>query len=266
MHLLHARARVFGVLFSSVLVALTGTLVATAPPSQADTASCVYAAHRGGKQPNTVENSARAFRSALAHNADYLEMDVQVTKDGWFVIMHDETIGRVSNGTGRVINKTWAQLSRLRLNDGQRITTLKSVLAMAGPTDADLLLELKWIPTSRFAKLKRRLDEFGADRVVVNSFSPYVVDKFHGMYPGIRTALDVNKQISVAKARSYGGVMPDNRHVTVAWLASMQAAGVPVYLWTVDTAAGWNRFKDKVTLVLTNRDADYDAWRRTHCS
>jgi glycerophosphoryl diester phosphodiesterase len=265
------RARTHAAVAVTVLLALAASLFELTSAPRADAAgsdgeSCVYAAHRGGKQPNTVENSARAFRAALAHNADYLEMDVQVTKDGWFVIMHDETIDRVSNGTGRVSNKTWAQLSRVRLNDGQRIATLKSVLAMAQPTNAQLLLELKWIPNSRFAKLKRRIDEFDASRVVVNSFSSYVVDKFHGMYPGIRTALDVNKQISVAKARSYGGVMPDNRHVTDAWLASMKGAGVPVYLWTVDTTKGWQRFDDKVTLVLTNRDADYDAWRRTHCS
>ena len=265
------RARALAVLAVSVLMALTASLVELATPSRADAAgsdgaSCVFAAHRGGKQPNTTENSMKAFRAAVAHHADYLEMDVQVTKDGWFVIMHDETLDRVTNGTGKVINKTMSQLSKLRLNDGQRIATLKSVLAMAGPTPTDLLLELKWVPTSRFGKFKARIDEFGADRVVVNSFSSYVVGKFHGLYPNVRTALDVNKQISVAKAQSYGGVMPDNRHVTDGWLASMQTAGVPVYLWTVDTSQGWQRFKDKVTLVLTNRDAEYDAWRRTHCA
>ena len=266
MHVVPTRALALCVLCLSGLLTLALGGVVSASPSQANAyTSCAYAAHRGYKA-HWIENSMNAFKAAVYRKANYLEMDVQVTKDGRFAIMHDETIDRTSHGTGRIINKTWAQLSTVKLNDGQNIPTLGAVLDMAKPTTSNVLIELKWIPTSRFAQLKHLIDSFGASRVVVNSFSPYVMTKFHEAYPDVKAALDTNGQISVAKAESYGGVMPDNRHVSDAWLAEMRSAGVATYLWTVDTTKGWDRYRGKVTLVLTNRAADYDAYRKTHCS
>jgi glycerophosphoryl diester phosphodiesterase len=236
------------------------------PPSQAAGASatCAYAAHRGYKA-HAIENSMRAFKAAVAQHANYLEMDVQATKDHRFAIMHDETISRTTNGTGRIIDKTWAQLQRFRLNDGQRIPSLGAVLRMAKPTGSDVMIELKWIPNDRFAQLKRLIDWFGTSRVMVNSFSPYVLKHFHGAYPGVPSALDVNRQISVASARSYGGVMPDYRQSSDTWLAQLQQAGVKTYLWTLDTPTTWSHYRGRVTAILTNRDADYVTWRQTHC-
>lgn len=250
----------------AVLAALATALVALSPPSHAAASgtTCAYAAHRGYKA-HAIENSLRAMRAAVAQNADYLEMDVQATEDHRFALMHDETIDRTTNGTGRIIDKTWDQLQRSRLDDGQRIPSLGSVLRMAEPTGSNVLIELKWIPKDRFEQLHDLITWFGTDRVVVNSFSPYVVQHFHDAYPDVPSALDVNKQISVSAARSYGGVMPDYRHSSDAWLARLQRAGVPVYLWTLDTASAWGHYRGKVTLVLTNRDADYVAWRQTHC-
>ncbi len=249
----------------AALVTLTAGVVVLAPAPHASAArSCVAAAHRG-YQANAIENSMRAFRAAVYRRANYLEMDVQVTRDGRFALMHDETMSRTTNGSGRVISKTWAQLARLRLNDGQRIPSLHAVLRMARPTRSGVLLELKWVPASRFARLRRLIDTFGTSRVMVNSFSPYVVERFHERYPGVRTALAVNRPIGLRQAKAYGGVMPDWRHVSDRWLRRLRAAGVATYLWTVDTARGWQRFSGRVTLMLTNRAAGYAAWRRAHC-
>ena len=252
-------------LFVAALLALAACVVVLAPPARANgSRSCVAAAHRGD-QAHGSENSMRAFRAAVHRRANYLEMDVQVTRDGRFAVMHDETINRTTRGTGRIITKTWGQLRRVKLNDGQRIPSLHAVLDMVRPTRSGVLIELKWVPASRFGRLKRLIDTFGTSRLVVNSFSPYVVKRFRERYPGVRTALAVNRPISVKQARTYGGVMPDWRHVTDSWLANLRAAGVATYLWTVDTARGWQRFSGRVTLVLTNRTAGYAAWRRSHC-
>lgn len=66
-------------------------------------------AHRGdsGKYP---ENTMLAFRQAVTAGADGIELDIQCTKDGVLVVIHDETIDRVTNGTGRVVDYTFAQL------------------------------------------------------------------------------------------------------------------------------------------------------------
>ena len=57
--------------------------------------------HRGasGYAP---ENTLDAFQKQLRWGADGIELDVQMTKDGELVVIHDETIDRVSNGKGWV--------------------------------------------------------------------------------------------------------------------------------------------------------------------
>jgi glycerophosphoryl diester phosphodiesterase len=267
MHAAPMRARALALEVSVILLALAGSLMVLASPSSAATtySSCVFAAHRG-YTARYIENSMGSLKAAVSRGADYLEMDVQVTKDGYFVLMHDETINRTTNGSGRIINKTLAELRQSKLNDGQRIPRLAPVLDMAKPSTAQVLLELKWVPSSRFASFKRVVDDFGASRAVVNSFSSNVVRTFHERYPDVRTALDVNDRISVAKAQSYGGVMPDYRQSSNTWLANLKAAGVPTYLWTVDSVAGWQKYAGKVTLVLTNKAVDYGTWRSANCA
>ena len=172
---------------------------------------------------------------------------------------------RTTNGTGRIIDMPWARLRIFRLTDGQGVPTLARVLTMAERSHVKVLVELKWVPARRFASLRHLLGRFGLSRVVVNSFSANVLSTWHDRYPGMRTALDTTGQISLARARSFGGVMPDHRHVTLAWLARMRRAGVPTYLWTVNKPADWLRYRGRVTLLLTDRPAVYDTWRRNNC-
>jgi glycerophosphoryl diester phosphodiesterase len=70
-------------------------------------------AHRGADPAR--ENTMGAFRRAIALGFRYLEIDVRTSSDGELVIFHDETLERVTNGTGRLSDHTWDQLSRLRV-------------------------------------------------------------------------------------------------------------------------------------------------------
>ena len=70
-------------------------------------------AHRGfsGKYP---ENTILAFQKAIEVGADGIELDVQLTKDGEVVIIHDETIDRTTDGKGYVVDYTYEELSKFR--------------------------------------------------------------------------------------------------------------------------------------------------------
>lgn len=106
------------------------------------------AAHRGGAAL-WPENSLRAFRGALALDADLLEFDVHLAADGVPVVIHDANLDRTTEGTGAVGERTAAELARLRLRgpDGavteERLPTLDAVLALVGPSRAGLLVEVK---------------------------------------------------------------------------------------------------------------------------
>ncbi len=98
----------------------------------------LVAAHRGDWR-NAPENSLRAFISAADMGVDIVELDLKKTKDGEIVIMHDETINRVSNGEGKPADYTLAELKRFRLKNGlgrignNPIPTLREVmLALKG--------------------------------------------------------------------------------------------------------------------------------------
>jgi glycerophosphoryl diester phosphodiesterase len=58
----------------------------------------------------------------------------------------------------------------------------------------------------------------------------------------------------------------DHRHITSAWLQQMNAAGVPVYAWTVDTETLWKSYVGRIDVILTNRVPAYVAFRTKYCA
>jgi glycerophosphoryl diester phosphodiesterase len=107
-----------------------------------------FAAHRGGALL-WPENSLHAFRNALALGADFLELDVHLTRDGEVVVIHDPTLERTTTGTGPVRRQTLAELGALRLRERggavleERIPTLDQVVALAAAANRQLLVEIK---------------------------------------------------------------------------------------------------------------------------
>ena len=90
-------------------------------------------AHRGDKM-DAPENTMAAFYMAAEKGADAIEFDVQLTADGHVVVIHDQTVDRTTNGTGRVSRIQLAALRELDAGTwfsekfrGERIPTLDEV-------------------------------------------------------------------------------------------------------------------------------------------
>jgi len=66
-----------------------------------------------------IENSVKGIENCIAMGVDIVEVDVRKTKDGKLVLMHDATINRTTNGTGKVSGHTLAELKELFLKDNQ---------------------------------------------------------------------------------------------------------------------------------------------------
>jgi glycerophosphoryl diester phosphodiesterase len=107
----------------------------------------VYA-HRGasGYAP---ENTLEAFELAARQGAHGVELDVQLSRDGELVVAHDETVERVSDGTGRLLDHSLSELKSLRFNKthpeypNARIPTLREVFELLAPTGLHVNVELK---------------------------------------------------------------------------------------------------------------------------
>lgn len=160
------------------------------------------AAHRGW---STVypENSMLAFRKAVELGVDQIEMDIRVTKDNELVVFHDETVDRVSNGTGKVRDLTLAELKELDIGikkgeefAGTRIPTFVEFLEyMKSLPDMTIDFELKEYPKEGWEevaysvcdRILALIAEYDLEeRCVINTFSQklhdYIVNKYGRKY------------------------------------------------------------------------------------
>ena len=93
-------------------------------------------AHRGNWR-NSAENSVQAFQDCIDEGLDGIEVDLQMTKDGVLVIMHDDTLDRTTTGSGKVADHTMDELRKLNLltpigvKTRQKIPTFEEILRLA---------------------------------------------------------------------------------------------------------------------------------------
>lgn len=175
-------------------------------------------AHRGGAGL-APENTLVAFQKALNLGVDVLEFDVQMTKDGHLVVIHDETVDRTTNGEGKVAQLTLEELKSLdagyRYKDirghyiyrGQGVTIPTVEEVFQEFPDALFNIELKTnsddeedssngdSPDIEVAdKLWALIDQYQVhDQVVVLSFSEHVMDRFIELSQG-KVALSASKE------------------------------------------------------------------------
>lgn len=100
-------------------------------------------AHRGF---NAVENSIQGLQNAAKVHADYVELDVQMTKDGKFVVVHDYDLKRLANIQQRVKERDFQEVKGLPISQGNQkavIPSLNEFVQKAQVLDMALLIELK---------------------------------------------------------------------------------------------------------------------------
>ena len=163
-------------------------------------------AHRGfsGMYP---ENSPLAFRMAAEKtNADGIESDVHISKDGQLVIFHDASVERTSNGTGFIRDLTYAELMELDIGAwkspefaGQHIWTLGQLLDFCREARMLLNLELKNYEVFYDGLEQRVIDEVCArgmqEQVFVSSFNHISMQRFKELCPEIDTGLLYDKPL-----------------------------------------------------------------------
>lgn len=131
--------------------------------------SPVIIAHRGLDEVYP-ENTLSAFKAALEKGMA-IEIDLRGTSDDELVVVHDDTVDRTTNGSGRVEAMTLAELRELDAGSwwdekfaGEKIPTLEETLDVVrdhGTADTTLAIELKTLPPGSINKICRALEERG---------------------------------------------------------------------------------------------------------
>ena len=94
----------------------------------------IVSGHRGGRERNFPENSIEVMEDVLSQMPAFFELDPRLTKDSIIVLMHDVTLNRTTDGTGKLSDYTYAELSQIRLKDSEgnitpfQIPTLEEVI------------------------------------------------------------------------------------------------------------------------------------------
>lgn len=199
--------------------------------------------HRGA-MGYCPENTLASFERGLELGADWIEMDVHLSKDGELVVIHDETLDRTTNGHGYVKDHTLAELRRLDAGGGQPIPILNDVLEWAKSKRAPLDIEIKNAPLYYEGierKLVAALDKSGmTEQVVVISFDHHAVKRAKELDDRILTGvLYAGRPVdaaALARQANADGLLPQYAYVTAADVQQAHAAGMFVAPWTVNDA------------------------------
>ncbi|MBE3592376.1 MAG: glycerophosphodiester phosphodiesterase [Thermoanaerobacter sp.] len=156
-------------------------------------------AHRGDSR-NAPENTLASFKRALEMGADGIELDVQLTKDGQLVVIHDERVDRTTDGIGFVKDFTLKELKRLDAGikfdkkfAGERIPTLYEVFELIGHKNFIINIEIKSgvvLYPGIEEKLIKAIEDYDfEDRVVISSFNHYSLRDVKRMAPEFKIGL-----------------------------------------------------------------------------
>jgi len=150
--------------------------------------------HRGGALL-WPENSRAACANSVALGADQVQVDLHLTRDGRFAVIHDATLDRTTNASGEVAAQSWAELRRWRLNGtDESIPDLQEVIDILEPSAVVLRLEMKPDAAGHDnpelpARLQAVLRQASfLDRSIVTAFAPEPLEAVAAIAPGLRLA------------------------------------------------------------------------------
>ena len=239
-------------------------------------------AHQGG-DGLWPSDTMFAFERAAEMGVDVLEMDMHSTSDGVLVLMHDSTVDRTTNGTGRINDMTLADLKALDAgynwseDDGQTFPFRD--MGITAPTveevfttfpDYRLNIEIKQAEpsiTEPFCQMIR--DHQMENKVLVPSFSQEVVNEFRQVCPEVATSAGESEVITffvlsklflenIYSPEATALQVPESRFgLTVLSKRLIDAAhkrNLQVHPWTIDDVEDMQRMLDMgVDGIITDR-------------
>ncbi len=236
----------------------TGAVKASAVISEAKITS-----HRGNSFA-APENTLPAIEEAINNLSDYVEIDVQETRDGVVVVYHDATLRRITGEKGQIWEYTYGELLLMDFGRwfsedfaGTAIPTLAQVLEMCkGRININIELKANKMSDTLVGQVMDLVEEYDMEnQVVVSSTSYRYLREVKERNPDIRTGY-----ILMA---AYGYNFEDENidffsirssFITNALVESAHNSGKEVHAWTVNTKVELSRLKRlRVDNIITDR-------------
>ncbi|MGI5172335.1 glycerophosphodiester phosphodiesterase [Treponema sp. OMZ 840] len=228
-------------------------------------------AHRGysGCYP---ENTMLAFRKAVEAGCDGIELDVQLTKDGKVVIIHDETVDRTTDGTGNVRDKTLADLRTLNAAHTwgttfpkEPIPSFEEYCEWAATVPITTNIELKTGVVYYEDIEKKTIDIITKynliDRVLFSSFNHCTLISAKKIAPSIPVGALVGEKGLVnagyyCKKYGFDFYHPSYKTLNEAAVAELEKFGIGFNVWTINDMAELEKmYAWKASGLITNYPA-----------
>ncbi len=216
-------------------------------------------AHRLGGT-TTTENSLEGLRNGIEDGCYGFETDVQRTKDGHYIINHDDTFLRLTGVNKAPYEMTMEEIDRLRINneDGttSKVITLEELLD-AAKGNGILFIELKGKTADRqmvddVVKMVKEKD--AVDDVMLISLKYDVIDYAKQTYPEFETGLLFFAGMGDFEKLNCDVLIMEEELADSYGVYKVHDAGKKIMVWTVNTESGLRRFLDEdIDGVITDK-------------
>jgi len=230
-----------GLVVLAVFFATPRVVAAVDAADLAAEASPEIIGHRG-YPAQAVENSVAGLRAAAGAGADLVETDIQETRDGGLVVMHDVGLGRLTEDDRNVYELTEPEVTSLTLQQDGRTAPIPTLAEFVREADAQgvrLLVELKPHGQEQpgFARrVVEELDRLDPDHThMIQSLDQELIEEIAHLDPDRSTAYVVGFQIGNLPATTSGGaVVIEDWSFQERMLVEADAQGRDLYVWTVN--------------------------------
>ncbi len=220
-------------------------------------------AHRGNSSI-TPENTLISVQSAIDAQADRTEIDVQLSKDGVLVLMHDKTLRRTCNRKGTVADYTYKELREMDAGSwfsdnyaNEKIPSLEQVLELS-KDNINLLIELKSITgrEEEYAKaIVQLVNDFGMkQQVIIASFHLEELEEIKKLDSGIVTCLISRVAYGpLVEHESIDTISINSNFAGSRTIQMFNNTGYSLFVWTVNSKREIENMKDlRVSGIITD--------------
>lgn len=209
-------------------------------------------AHRG-LSAIEPENTLPAFKAACEAKYNYVEFDIEPTSDGKWIVMHDDDLRRTTNGHGKITERTLAEVSALKIDNGAnienytdlRVPTFEETMALLDRyyPNTKPMIEIKSIGKNNLDSLIEFFKDYAARgrSTIVISFDKDIIDTVYKECPE-QTYWLLTSELSdeaVDFCKNHGNMRAafngNNAKNTDSVINAAIDAGIPLAAWTVDS-------------------------------
>lgn len=206
-------------------------------------------AHRGGPGTQYIENTLEAIEDSIRQKAEYVEVDVQRTADGHYIVNHDDTFARFAGESRSSQDMTLAEIKNLQLSvqpnlGPARVPSVEELFDVAQGR-IGIFLELKGVTADR-----QMVDDMVAlikargmtDQVIIMSLSYELIEYVETAYPEMLSGFTYFLSLGDSTALLGDYVIVEEDALTRSALDEFHAAGKRVAVWTLNEPDSMRKF------------------------